>query len=58
MNIIPGSEILMVLDVWEHACYLDYRNDRAEFVESFWNIVNGDMVSKRFDLMEKNASRF
>jgi Fe-Mn family superoxide dismutase len=49
VNIIPGCAILLVIDVWEHAYYLDYRNDRAKFVESFWNIVNWDRVSRRFD---------
>jgi Fe-Mn family superoxide dismutase len=53
VNIMPGFDILMVLDVWEHAYYLDYKNDRAKFVESFWNIVNWDMVGKRFDMMKK-----
>ena len=53
VNIIPGYEILMVLDVWEHAYYLDYKNDRAKFVESFWNIVNWETVGKRFDIMKK-----
>jgi Fe-Mn family superoxide dismutase len=48
MNGFPGYPILMVLDVWEHAYYLDYRNDRAKFVEAFWNIVNWDEVGKRF----------
>lgn len=47
VNVIPGYRILMALDVWEHAYYLDYRNDRAKFIESFWSIVNWDEVNKR-----------
>ena len=47
VNGFPGHPILMVLDVWEHAYYLDYRNDRGKFVEAFWNIVNWDEVGKR-----------
>ena len=53
VNIIPGFAILLVIDVWEHAYYLDYKNDRAKFVESFWNIVNWDRVSRRFDELKK-----
>jgi Fe-Mn family superoxide dismutase len=47
VNVIPGYRILMALDVWEHAYYLDYKNDRAKFIESFWSIVNWDEVNKR-----------
>ena len=53
VNIIPGFPILMVLDVWEHAYYLDYKNDRGKFIEAFWNIVNWDMVGKRFNALKK-----
>ncbi len=46
-NVIPMFRILMVLDVFEHAYYIDYKNDRAKFVDAFWNIVNWDEVNKR-----------
>lgn len=48
-NIYPMFRILMVLDVFEHAYYLDYKNERAKFTEAFWNIVNWDEVNKRLD---------
>jgi len=53
INVYPGYPILMVLDVWEHAYYLDYRNDRTKFVEAFWNIVNWDEVGKRLAAVPK-----
>jgi Fe-Mn family superoxide dismutase len=46
VNVFPNFQILMALDVWEHAYYLDYKNDRAKFAEVFWNIVNWDKVNK------------
>ncbi len=49
INIYPTLKILMVLDVWEHAYYLDYKNDRAKFVEAFWNIVNWSEINKRLE---------
>jgi Fe-Mn family superoxide dismutase len=46
-NVYPMFRILMVLDVFEHAYYIDYKNERAKFVDAFWNIVNWDEVNKR-----------
>ena len=52
-NVYPGYRILMVLDVFEHAYYIDYKNDRAKFVEAFWNIVNWNEVNKRLEVILK-----
>ncbi len=52
-NIYPMFRILMVLDVFEHAYYLDYKNERAKFVDAFWNIVNWDEVNKRLEELLK-----
>jgi len=49
MNVYPGYRILMVLDVFEHAYYIDYKNDRAKFVEAFWNLVNWEEVNRKFE---------
>lgn len=47
VNIYPGFPILLVLDVFEHAYYIDYKNERAKFIETFWKIVNWQEVNNR-----------
>jgi len=52
-NVYPMFRILMVLDVFEHAYYIDYKNERPKFVEVFWNIVNWGEVNKRLEELLK-----
>lgn len=44
---------LLVIDVWEHAYYLKYRNKRADFVDTLFNIIDWDNVSDRLNTAKK-----
>ena len=52
-NLIP----LLAVDVFEHAYYIDYRNDRAKYVDSWWSLVNWDDVEARYQ-KALNAPKF
>ena len=48
-NVGQGGPPLLVLDMWEHAYYLQYKNQKKDWVEAFWSLVNWPDVSSRFD---------
>jgi len=43
-----GRRPILVCDLWEHAYYVDYRNDRAAYVRSFWEIANWEFAERNF----------
>lgn len=48
-NVPVGTQPILMLDMWEHAFYLDYLNVKADYVKAFWNIVNWQDAQARFD---------
>jgi len=43
-----GHTPILTCDVWEHAYYIDTRNDRGKYISNFWHLVNWDFVAKNF----------
>lgn len=52
-NVGQATTPILVLDMWEHAFYLQYRNVKADWVKAWWNIVNWQDVAERLARVSK-----
>ncbi|MBB5631926.1 Fe-Mn family superoxide dismutase [Cryobacterium mesophilum] len=55
-NFATGTVPILLLDMWEHAFYLDYVNVKADYIKAFWNIADWGNVAQRFSAAREKTS--
>lgn len=55
-NVATGTVPILLLDMWEHAFYLDYVNVKADYIKAFWNIADWGNVQMRFQVAREKTA--
>lgn len=54
--LLTGTTPLLTCDVWEHAYYLDCRDERAKYINSVWNVLNWEFAASNLSLTNRKAA--
>ncbi|MBD0418332.1 superoxide dismutase [Streptomyces sp. TRM S81-3] len=55
-NVGQGATPILVFDAWEHAFYLQYKNQKVDFIEAMWQVVNWQDVAKRYEAAKSRVN--
>ena len=56
--LLEKKTTLLINDLWEHAYYLKYQSDRADYLNAFWNVINWEYVNQRLESLHTTKEQF